>query len=281
MGQFCRTNTHPRLGGVVLRRIVWYYFGSIWTMRSLFHRSEAPQPVIVPAHSDVPEVRGAELASVYHSQRIAGDFYDFFRVSSNRVMFGLLDAAGGLAQTRAILTATQHTFRSVGADLFSRQEANETEAMIELCHGLNHTVISAAAGVHSCPAFAGCYDETLGLVCYFNAGHISGLARDGNGVVELHATGLPLGLFSHATSDASIVALEPGAVLALVSRGVIEAKYKSEEFGLQRVKDVLQQSPVGASATELCASILDYVQQFMHATPTHDDVTALVLARHS
>ena len=250
-------------------------------MRSFFHHAETPQPVSVPARADAPEVRGAKLASVYHSQRIAGDFYDFFRVSPNRVMFGLLDAAGGLTETRPILIAAQNTFHRVGGELFSALEINETDAMIELCHGLNHTVISAAAGVHSCPAFAGCYDETLGLVCYFNAGHMAGLARDGNGIVELQATGLPLGLFSHATSDASIVALEPGAVLLLVSRGVVEAKYKSEEFGLQRVKDVLQQAPAGTSAKELCASIVDQVRQFMHATPTHDDVTALVLARNS
>jgi len=135
--------------------------------------------------------------------------------------------------------------------------------------------------VHSCPAFAGCYDETLGIVCYFNAGHTAGLARDGNGIAELHATGLPLGLFSHATSDASMVALEPGAVLLLVSRGIVEAKYKSEEFGLQRAKEVLEQSPREASAKELCASVIDQVQQFMHAKPTHDDVTALALARKS
>ncbi len=250
-------------------------------MRNLFFHSKAPQPVSVPVPAEVPEVRGAELSSVYHGQRIAGDFYDFFRVSPNRVLFGLLDAAGGMEQTRAILTAVQQTFRSAGTELFSRPEFNETDAMIELCQGLNHTVITAAAGVHSCPAFAGCYDETLGIVCYFNAGHTAGLARDANGIAELHATGLPLGLFSHATSDASMVALEPGAALLLVSRGIVEAKYKSEEFGLQRAKEVLQQSPRAASAKELCASVIDQVQQFMRAKPTHDDVTALALARHS
>jgi len=250
-------------------------------MRNLFSHSKAPQPAIIPVPAEVPEVRGAELSSVYHGQRIAGDFYDFFRVSPNRVLFGLLDAAGGLEQTRAILTAVQNTFRSVGTELFSRPEINETDAMIELCQGLNHAVITAAAGVHSCPAFAGCYDESLGIVCYFNAGHTAGLARDGNGIVELHATGLPLGLFSHATCDASMVALEPGAVLLLVSRGIVEAKYKSEEFGLQRAKEVLEQSPRTASAKELCASVIDQVQQFMRAKPTHDDVTALALARKS
>jgi serine phosphatase RsbU (regulator of sigma subunit) len=66
-----------------------------------------------------------------------------------------------------------------------------------------------------------------------------------------------------------------------VSRGIVEAKYKSEEFGLQRAKEVLEQSPRAASAKQLCASVIDQVQQFMHAEPTHDDVTALALARNS
>ena len=103
-------------------------------------------------------------------------------------------------------------------------------------------------------------------MCYFNSGHTPGLARDRNGVSELPATGLPLGLFSHMTSNAPMVALEPGAVLLLASRGIVEAKRKSEEFGLERVKDALQHSKA-ASAKELCASVLDQMQQFMGTAP--------------
>ena len=58
-----------------------------------------------PIHSDIPELHGAELASVYYGRRMAGDFYDFIRVSPNRVLFGLLDVAGGLEDTRAIVSA--------------------------------------------------------------------------------------------------------------------------------------------------------------------------------
>jgi len=250
-------------------------------MRALFHFEESlPVPAHDPVHCEIPELHGAELASVYYGRRMAGDFYDFIRVGPNRVLFGLLDAAGGLENTRAILSAAQHTFRTAGTELFALRDVNEADAMMELCLQLNQTVMKAAEGVRSCPAFVGCYEESLGIVCYCNAGHTPGLLRDHAGVSEIPATGLPLGLFTHMISDAPIVALEPGAVLLLASRGIVEAKCRAEEFGLQRVKEVLQQSKA-ASAKELCVSVLDQVQQFMCAAPTHDDVTALALARNS
>lgn len=247
-------------------------------MSALLHFKESTASG--PAHSEVPKLQGAELASVYYDRRIAGDFYDFIRVGPNRVLFGLLDVAGGLRETRAIVSAAQHTFRTVGTELFGRRDANTADSMMELCMQLNQTVLEAADGVCSCPAFAGCYDESLGIVCYCNAGHTPGLLRDHAGVSELRATGLPLGLFSHIITDAPMAALEPGAVLLLASRGIVEAKWKAEEFGLQRLKDVLQHSK-SASAKEVCVSVLDQVKRFMRSTPTHNDVSTLALARHA
>jgi serine phosphatase RsbU (regulator of sigma subunit) len=69
-------------------------------------------------------------------------------------------------------------------------------------------------------------------------------------------------------------------VLLLASRGIVEGKRKAEEFGLERVKEVVQRSRA-ASAKELCASVLNQVRQFMNTSPTHDDATALALARNS
>jgi sigma-B regulation protein RsbU (phosphoserine phosphatase) len=250
-------------------------------MRALFHSEKSlPAEIPRPAHTDVPALHGAELAAVYYGTRRAGDFYDFLRVSPDRVLFGLLDAAGGLEQTRAIVSAAQTTFRTSGVELFAGEEINEANAVMELCLRLNQVILKTAEGVHSCPAFAGCYNENLGLVSYFNAGHTPGLLRDPEGISELPATGLPLGLFSHSTSDAGMVAIEPGAVLLLASRGIVEGKCKNEEFGLARVKEVLARSN-GNSAETICRSLLDQVQDFMCAAPTHDDVTALALARDS
>ncbi len=249
------------------------------TMRLLFHREESrPLPPREPVHSDVPELHEAEVAAVYYGQRQGGDFYDFIRVSGSRVLFGLLDVAGQLEQNRAIVTAAQQTFRSQAAELFASDEINEADAMARLCLELNRTILTAERGIRSCPAFAGCYNESLGTVCYFNAGHTPGLLRHGSGVTELAATGLPLGLFSHVTCDAPTAALEPGAALVLVSRGMLEGKYRGEEFGLPKVKDSLQRATAG-SAKELCLTLLDQVHQYMRTPPTHNDVTALALVR--
>jgi serine phosphatase RsbU (regulator of sigma subunit) len=194
------------------------------------------------------------------------------------VIFGLLDVAGPHRDNLSVLSATQEVFRKRAAELFQSEGANEAEAMVELSLEMNRTILQAGGGVRPCPAFAGCYQEDLGTVCYFNAGHTPGLLRHNAGLTELPATGLPLGLFTHATCDAPTVAVEPSAVLLLVSRGVIEASRSGEEFGLSRAKQSLQQAAV-INSKELCLNIISGVRQFMRTPPTHNDVTALALAR--
>jgi serine phosphatase RsbU (regulator of sigma subunit) len=249
-------------------------------LRQFFKRSEAALPCIDPRHSDVPTLRHAEIAAVYYNLRVAGDFYEFLRVGPSRVLFGLLDLAGRREDTREILIATQNAFRTRAPKLFAGDDFNEAEAMIELCHELNRTILQFAGGVRSCPAFIGCYNEDLGTVCYANAGHTPGLLRDQTGITRLEATGLPLGLFSHATHGASTCALVPGAVLLIVSRGIVEADYRGEEFGLEGARENLQRA-TGRSALDLCMTILQAAQEFMRVPPTHNDVTTIALLREA
>ena len=253
-------------------------------MHSLFHPHQteiAPNVAAIPA--EFPQIDGAGMAAASYGERAAGDFYDSLRVSPERVLFGLLDVAGRRQQNQEILTAAQNTFRTLGTNLFASPDVNEAEAMVELCLQLNRTIMHTAEGVRSCPAFIACYHEKLGTLCYCNAGHTPGLLSDRAGVAELAATGLPLGLFSHATSDAVIVGLEPAASLLPVSRGVVEAVPKDEksedsEFALTRVKENLQRNG-SSDALALCESILKGVAEFMGAPPSHNDMTALALVR--
>jgi serine phosphatase RsbU (regulator of sigma subunit) len=242
---------------------------------SKFLGSQQAAPQIVQA--DSPSLQGADMAVAYFSLRAGGDFHDFARVSPTRFLFGLLDVAGKRETSRPIRQAAQACFRSAGEELLSAPELNESDAMVELARRLNLEIMRAAGGVRSCPAFAGCYNEELGTVCYVNAGHTPGLLRDHSSVVELPATGLPLGLFSLAPTDARIVGLGPQSSLAIVSRGVVEAESRNEEFGLAGVKNVMQVS--SSSAKDLSHRILEQVQSFMHTAPKHNDVTALALTR--
>jgi serine phosphatase RsbU (regulator of sigma subunit) len=240
-----------------------------------FGSTPAEVPQIV--QGDRPALKGADLAVAFFSSRAGGDLHDFMRVSPQRLLFGLLDVAGKRESSGPVLQAAQACFRTSGEQIFSVDELNESEAMIELSRRLNLAIMRAAGGVHSCPAFAGCYNEELGTVCYVNAGHTPGLLCDEESVVELPATGLPLGLFSLAPTDARIVGLGPNGSLAVVSRGVVEAESKNAEFGLEGVKGVMKAGP--ASAQDLSRRILERVQDFVHMVPKHNDVTAMALTR--
>jgi serine phosphatase RsbU (regulator of sigma subunit) len=253
-------------------------------MCALFQsRTPEPPPALEPVPGEFPEIEGAEIAATTYGKRVAGDFYDSLRVGPERILFGLLDVAGRRESNQQILSAAQKIFRTLGAELFAPPDINESEAVVTLCIRLNRGIMDAAAGIHSCPAFIGCYHEVFGTLCYTNAGHTPGLLRDSTGITELGSTGLPLGLFSHATCEAPTVALAKGAVLLLVSRGVVEGKCKGDktedlEFGLERVKERLQADP-SRSAQALSASILNTVGEFTCEPLVPDDMTALCFVR--
>jgi serine phosphatase RsbU (regulator of sigma subunit) len=253
-------------------------------MCSLF-KPRVPEvvPAVEPAPADFPKIQGAEIAASTYGKRLAGDFYDSLRVSPERILFGLLDIAGRRESNQTLLSTAQNIFRTAGTELFAPPDINESEAMTTLCHRLNRGLMEAAAGVHSCPAFIACYNEKFGTLCYTNAGHTPGLLRDSKGIVELTPTGLPLGLFSHATSDAPTVGLEKDAVLLLVSRGVVEGRCKDDkaedaEFGLERVRDRLQ-ADSSSNAQAVSASILNTVGESTCEPLVPDDMTALALMR--
>lgn len=228
--------------------------------------------------ASTPQIRQGSLAAMYYGQRRSGDFYDFLRVKEDRVLFGLFDVAGRLEDSRSILLALQESFRDRGSRLFASSENNDVDALLELWVELNRTVIEAAGGVHSCPAFLGCYNDEVKMLTYLNAGHNPGLFWDGDGVRELGATALPLGLFSHTVPDASMIGLGAGDSVLAMSKGVVEAKHRGEEFGLERAKAYLEE--IGfETAYETCVGLLARVQQFMGTAPTHNDVTAMALVR--
>jgi len=233
-----------------------------------------------PLQAKIPQIRDGYMGAVYYGQRRSGDFYDFVRVAPDRVLLGLFDVAGDLKHTRGIVVALQQKFRSSGAHLFDSDGANETERLLDLWIGMNRAVMTAAGGVHSCPAFIGCYNEGLGTLSYVNAGHTPGMVRDHQEIAELDATALPLGLFSHSVPDSAVVALSPGNTFLLVSKGIVEAKYRGEEYGIERVRDYLRLAQFD-TAHETCVGILSKIQQFMCTAPTHNDVTALAVVRTS
>lgn len=255
---------------------------SLSAMLSHFHSADAAPAVLEPVATIFPEIAGADIAAVFVGKRVGGDFYDSIRVSSERILVGLLDVAGRREGNRNLLVAAQEVFRTVGLQLFSPPDINEADAMTELSLRINRRLIDVCCGVHSCPAFIACYHEQFGTLCYTNAGHTPALLRDSTGIAELASTGLPLGLFSHATTEAPTVAMAKDTSLLLVSRGVVDCEghgnRHSGGFGLERVKNVFRSAPTNA-ARPVCDSVLEAVAGFTGNGPVCDDRTALTLVR--
>jgi serine phosphatase RsbU (regulator of sigma subunit) len=247
-------------------------------------RESHSTPVMEPIPTLFPSIRGADIAAIFLGKRVAGDFYDSVRVNPQRVLIGLLDVAGRRENNRQILIAAQEIFRNSGPELLATEDINEADALTELTIRLNRGLIAISAGVISCPSFLACYHEQFGTLCYTNAGHTPALLRDGGGITELGSTGLPLGLFSHATAEARIVGMENGSALLLVSRGVITCEGRSngsvEEFGLQGVKHVFE-GLHEESAEGVCSSVLNSVATFCDRRAFSDDRTALALVRNA
>ena len=231
-----------------------------------------------PTSAELPGLTGADVAGLVLGKRVGGDFYQVARGNDQRVVAGLLDIAGSALENRGIVEAARQTFAATAPDFFGRDDMNEADAMMEFCHALNASILRAANGVRHCAAFLGCYNKALATVCYVNAGHTPGLLRYNSDVSELRATGMPLGLFSKSTYEAPTAAIPVGGCLLLISRGVVEAGSRKEEYGLQRVKQHFSELPL-TSAQEVASSILGAVAQFDPKAAEKNDLTTLVVLR--
>jgi serine phosphatase RsbU (regulator of sigma subunit) len=212
-----------------------------------------------PAPSVVPTLPGTEVAAGYRAARTGGDFYDFLAVQDTKLLFMMLDIAGKRETALHIAAAAQDLFREQGAKIFADPGIEDSEAVTKLLLEMNRGIMAEAGGVRCAPAFLGCYDEDINTLTYINAGHTPAVLKDAEGTLLLAANGLPLGLFSHSTHDSQFCALEDGAVLVLVSRGVIESKGANDDFGIQRVQDILSNGGF-SSANAVCQMILQAVE---------------------
>jgi serine phosphatase RsbU (regulator of sigma subunit) len=248
----------------------------------LFQNTALERTLRRPQPTAIPQLGNSSISAQYRAARVGGDFYDFLVTDSQRLVFLLLDVAGKREETLDIAAAVQDRMRPLAGELFNADDINEADALPALLIELNRVIMQAAGGVRCSPAFLGCYQEEVGTLAYINAGHTPALLKDHEGVTHLEANGFPLGLFSHATHDARITAIQPGAALLLVSRGLVESRAGSKEYGIERLTECVSNTAF-QDAQDLCAQVLSAVKTFTESSwrqrETENDVTTLALVR--
>ena len=243
-----------------------------------------------PCPVNLTKLEGVDLSARYHSDRCGGDFFDGLAIGF-RVVFLLTDIAGPRAEAHTIAAEAQYAFRQRAWDLFSPPGANESDAIATLAHDVNRSLMEAANGVRFAPTFLGCFNVTLGILTYCNAGRVLAVFRDAKSVQVLERGGVPLGLFTHVTYEPAVLAFEPQDKLLLVTKGVTESRRGAAEFGAKRIERLLVHSN-GDSASEICDTVLreayDFgnhpwsrMYDFLHPRRqrSNEDLTAVALVR--
>lgn len=233
-------------------------------MKITFAKPQPKGTLRTPARPGIPRLPSITVGALYRGARKGGDYFDYLSAGPRLLML-MLDIAGRRDEALNIAAFVQETFRAA-VDLFSIDDVNESVALSQLLLEVNRAILEAAGGVRCAPGIIASYNEVAGTLWYINAGHIPPLLKDSTGVRPLPASGLPLGLFSHATHDASICVMPEGSALLLVSRGLVEAKAGGEEYGLDRVSDALTAAPL-RDGQQLCIAVHESVRKFIESRP--------------
>ena len=199
--------------------------------------SSVARPALLPVVWS--QFEGVDLHARHLAPCRGGDFFDALSVGRH-ILFLLTDIAGLQLQAREVLSQLQSVFRQKAQELFAGTGVNESDALAELAHAFNLALIEAAQGVHFAPTFLGCFNLAHGILSYCNAGNLLALVRSEGNVRVLESSGMSLGLFTHTTFEATILALQKGDAVLVVTKGVTGSRRGGTEFGVQRVTRTLK-----------------------------------------
>lgn len=219
---------------------------------------------------EVPDLPGWHVAAFYQPARtVGGDFYDFIGLPDGRTMLVVGDVTDKGVPAALVMASTHALLRSFAPRLISPGQVLERINDL-LCADIPaHMFVTCLALV---------LDPLTGHIEYANAGHDLPYIRTAEGVVELRATGMPLGLMTGMEYEVKAREMAPGNCVLLHSDGLAEAHNPTREmFGFPRVSELAGRGPSGEELIELCITELA-----AFTGPDHeqeDDITLVTLQR--
>ncbi|MDQ4059227.1 MAG: PP2C family protein-serine/threonine phosphatase [Actinomycetota bacterium] len=227
------------------------------------------QQQFLPA--ELPDLPGWRVAAFYRSAReVGGDFYNFTELPGGK--FGIVigdvtdkgaPAALVMATTQGLLGAEAPGVTSPSAILEKINEVLVLNTPTKMFVTCQYLVLHPATG-------------RLQLA---NAGHnLPYVSTEGGGVVELRATGMPLGLMPGTNYELKDSEMRQGTRMLLHSDGLAEAhNSESEMFGFPRVVKVMENTP---RDDDLIEALLAELHRFTGPDwEQEDDITLVTVER--
>jgi serine phosphatase RsbU (regulator of sigma subunit) len=219
---------------------------------------------------DVPALPGWQLTPYYQPAReVGGDFYDFLPFADGRVGLVIGDVTDKGIPAALVMTATRTMLRTA---------AQEKASPGEVFARVNDLLSADIPPGMFVTCFYALLDPASGRLCYANAGQDLPYRRGSEGVSELWATGMPLGMMPGSRYEEYEATLAPGESLLFYSDGLVEAhNSRREMFDTPRLKALLETHTGGVSLIDV---LLDELKRFTgEGWEQEDDVTLLTLQR--
>jgi phosphoserine phosphatase RsbU/P len=111
-----------------------------------------------------------------------------------------------------------------------------------------------------------------------SAGHVPALVVTGDTVYRVESHGMPIGLFAEQKFTTSSFEIASGDSLVLFSDGVSEAGVDGEDYGYERIAEMVMKS-VGLPPGEVVAACVRDLERFLGHAPVFDDQTLMVVQK--
>jgi len=219
---------------------------------------------------ELPQLPDWQVAAYYGPARaVGGDFYDFIALPDGRIGIVVGDVTDKGVPAALIMARTQSVLRGeaprVGSPAAVLERANEI-LLPEMPARMFVTCLYMVL------------EPETGKVVYANAGHNLPYVRTAGGVIELRATGMPLGLLPGMDYPEHEAVLAPGESVLLYSDGLVEAHDRAGDmFGFPRLRELMATE---LPSTELLDHLLDELHGFVgKGWDQEDDITLVALQR--
>jgi serine phosphatase RsbU (regulator of sigma subunit) len=219
----------------------------------------------------LPELEDHQIAVYYKPAReVGGDFYDFLDLEDGRLGLIVGDVSGK-GVPAAIVMAITRTMLHAAYRMGSLAPG-------EILEQVNNILYKDIPPNMFVTCLAALLDSRSGRLHYANAGHDLPYVRHADGVSELRARGMPLGLMPNMSYEQKEITLEPGESVLLYSDGLVEAHDPQREmFGFPRMQGFVGAHP---DAATLIDSLLAELERFTgEEWEQEDDITLLTLQR--
>jgi serine phosphatase RsbU (regulator of sigma subunit)/anti-sigma regulatory factor (Ser/Thr protein kinase) len=219
---------------------------------------------------ELPDLPGWQVGAYYGPAReVGGDFYDFIKLPDNQIGIVVGDVTDK-GVPAALVMATTHSIL--------RAEAPRLVAPSEVLTRANELLVDEMPAHMFVTCLYAVLDPGTGRLRYANAGHNVPYVRTEDGVTELRATGMPLGLLPGMEYEEKEATLAPGEVVLLHSDGLAEAHNGEREmFGFPRVAALTGEA---ADGEVLIDRLLKELQEFTGpGMEQEDDITLVTLGR--